>query len=45
MNEEEYGEELEDIDFTELDSFAGDDAWSVNFESTGSIELDVDFLL
>ena len=45
MNEEEYDEELEDIDLAELDSFIGDDAWSINFENTGSVELDVDFFL
>jgi hypothetical protein len=45
MNDEEYGEELEDFDFAELDSFIGDDAWSINFENTGSVELDVDFFL
>ena len=44
MNEEEY-EELEDLDFSELDSFVGDDAWSINFENTGSVEVDIDFFL
>ena len=33
------------IDFAELDSFIGDDAWSISFENTGSVELDVDFFL
>tara|TARA_Y100000593_G_C4243150_1_gene303279 strand:+ start:561 stop:719 length:159 start_codon:yes stop_codon:yes gene_type:complete len=45
MNDEEFDEEFEDIDFSELDSFVGDDAWSINFENTGSVEVDVDFYL
>tara|TARA_R100001510_G_C7625814_1_gene185689 strand:- start:168 stop:359 length:192 start_codon:yes stop_codon:yes gene_type:complete len=45
VSEEELEMELEDVDFSELDSFVGDDAWSLSFESTGSIELDVDFFL
>ena len=44
MNEEEL-EEIEDLDFSELDSFVGDDAWSINFENTGSVEVDIDFFL
>jgi hypothetical protein len=45
VNDEEFCEELQDIDFSELDSFVGDDIWSLNFEATGSIELDVDYFL
>ena len=44
MNEDEEIE-IEDIDFSELDSFIGDDAWHINFENTGSIEVDIDFFL
>ncbi len=45
MNEEELEIEFEDVDFSELDSYVGDDTWSLNFESTGSTELDIDFFL
>lgn len=49
MNEEEFEKELdrvlEDIDFSELDTCIGDDAWAIGFENTGSIEVDVDFFL
>lgn len=47
MNDEEFEElkEFDDLDFSELDSFVGDDLWSINFENTGSVEVDVDFFL
>jgi len=45
MNDEEYSEELQDLDFSELDSFVGDDLWLINFENTGSVELEVDYFL
>ena len=47
MNEEESFE-LEDceiLDFSELDSYIGDDAWALSFENTGSVQVDVDFFL
>ena len=44
MNEEDI-EEIEDLDFSELDSFVGDDLWLINFENTGSVEGDIDYYL
>ena len=47
MNDEEFEqlEDIEDIDFSDLDSFVGDDLWSINFENTGSVQVDIDFYL
>tara|TARA_R100000808_G_C2105675_1_gene121380 strand:+ start:810 stop:953 length:144 start_codon:yes stop_codon:yes gene_type:complete len=47
MNEEESleQEDCEDLDFSELDSYVGDDAWAISFENTGSVSVDVDFFL
>ena len=47
MNKEESleQEDCEDLDFSELDSYVGDDAWAISFENTGSVSVDVDFFL
>ena len=42
-SEDEFYEH-QDLDLAYLDSYVGDDQWAIKFETTGSIECDIDWI-